>query len=178
MINHLISIRELRPDDSQVIADAFTVQGWNKPVSKYEKYWREQTEGKRTVLVAGYEGAFAGFLTVVWESDYPPFREAHIPEIVDFNVLIKFRRRGIGTALMDTVENLIANQSDTAGIGVGLMSDYGNAQIMYVKRGYIPDGRGINANGQWLKYGDQLTIDDDVALYWTKPVDRTNKNGR
>lgn len=174
MINHLISIHELRPDDSPVIADAFTAQGWNKPVSQFERYWQEQTEGKRNVLVAEFEGAFAGYLTVVWESDYPPFQEAHIPEIVDFNVLIKYWRRGVGTVLMDSAEKLISGRSDIAGIGFGLMSDYGKAQIMYVKRGYIPDGRGIFAYGQWLKYEDQLNIDDEVALYLTKSVKKTS----
>ena len=82
--------------------------------------------------------------------------------------MIKFQRRGIGTALMDAAEKRIAQHADVAGIGVGLMTDYGNAQMLYVKRGYIPDGCGIFARGHWLTYGDQITIDDDVVLYLTK----------
>jgi GNAT superfamily N-acetyltransferase len=174
MSTHLISIRELKAEDCLVMANAFTAQGWNKPASKFEQYLAEQKIGQRLALIAEFEGAFAGYLTVVWESDYPPFREASIPEIVDFNVLLKYRRRGIGTVLMDSAEKSISGRSDIAGIGVGLMSDYGNAQILYVKREYIPDGRGIYANGRWLEYGDQLTVDDDVTLYLTKTVGKTS----
>lgn len=173
---HLISIRELTPDDCPVIANAFSAQGWNKPLSQYERYWQEHSTGQRVVLIAEFQGSFAGYVTVVWVSDYPPFQVAHIPEIVDFNVLMKFQRRGVGSALLLTAEELIATRSTTVGIGVGLMSDYGNAQILYAKRGYIPDGRGIYASGQWLKYGDQVTINDDVTLYMTKFVGKAEEN--
>lgn len=37
-------------------------------------------------------------------------------------------------------------QSDTIGIGFGLYADYGTAQRMYIKRGFVPDGRGIMYN--------------------------------
>lgn len=166
----MIEIRELLPTDCQPISAAFAAQGWDKPMAQYERYWQESQKGKRVVLVAFVEGVFAGYVTIVWESDYPPFREANIPEIVDFNVLLALQRQGIGTALLDSAEALISQRSNTAGIGVGLMSDYGKAQILYVKRGYIPDGRGIFAHGRWLAYGDQLQVDDDIALYLTREL--------
>jgi len=96
------------------------------------------------------------------------FREAGIPEIADFNVLIKYQRKGIGTRLMDEAERRIAQRSSIAGIGVGLTSDYGAAQVLYVKRGYVPDGHGICSDGQSLEYGEQISIDDDLVLYLTK----------
>ena len=37
-----------------------------------------------------------------------------------------------------------AQRSDHAGIGFGLYADYGAAQRLYIKRGYIPDGRGAH----------------------------------
>jgi GNAT superfamily N-acetyltransferase len=164
----MIAIRELIEADCNLISAAFSQQGWNKPVAQYQKYWWESLLGRRTVLVAEYDQDFAGYVTIVWESDYPPFREAQIPEIVDFNVLINYQRHGVGTALMDEAERRIAQRSNKVGIGVGLMTDYGNAQILYAKRGYLPDGRGIFGHGRWLAYGEQITIDDDVALYLTK----------
>lgn len=43
------------------------------------------------------------------------------PEIVDFGVLEKYRRHGIGSKLMDIVEQLAAGYSDTVYLGVGLV---------------------------------------------------------
>ena len=164
----MISIREMDKKDVQTVATAFSAQGWQKPIEQYEAYLQETIAGIRVVLLAEFAGMFAGYLSIVWESKYSPFRDAGIPEIVDFNVLLKYQRRGIGTALMDEAERRIRKCSEIAGISVGLMADYGNAQILYVKRGYLPDGRGICRHGHWLSYGDQLTMDDDVALYLTK----------
>jgi hypothetical protein len=51
---------------------------------------------------------------------------------------------------------------------VGLFSDYGSAQIMYIKRGYVPDGKGIFKINSYIKFGETITIDDDVNLYFIK----------
>ncbi len=113
---------------------------------------------------------FAGYLTVVRDSDYPPFVEASVPEIRDLNVLPLFRRRGIGTCLMDETERRIATRSATAGIGVGMTSDYGAAQQMYVLRGYVPDGRGLCAHEKPVNWGDIILVDDDLVLFLTKSL--------
>jgi len=163
-----IYIREMNESDPTLIEEAFRLQSWNKPASQYEGYLQESHEGKRVNLVAEYKGEFGGYVTIVWDSGYPPFREGGIPEIVDFNVLIKFRRLGIGTVLMDEAENRIAARSAVAGLGVCLHSDYGAAQVLYAKRGYVPDGRGLYWKGRYLKYGDQVTVDDDLVIYLIK----------
>ena len=169
-MNKKIFIRELAESDCQLIADAFAAQGWDKPASQYLRYWQESIENKRVVLIAEYGGQFAGYGTIVWESDYPPFREANIPEIVDFNVLIKFRRLKIGTALMDEAEKRIAVHSALAGLGVCLHTDYGAAQVLYARRGYVPDGRGVFYHGRYPTYWEQVTIDDDLCLYLTRQL--------
>lgn len=71
---------------------------------------------------------------------------------------------------MDKSENIIKERSEIAGIGVGLFSDYGNAQILYAKRGYIPDGKGIYNSHRYIERGDTVIIDDDVALYLIKKL--------
>ena len=91
------------------------------------------------MLLALLSGEVAGYLTVDWQPAYPPFRQEGIPEIQDFNVLPPLRRRGIGGRLMDEAERRIAERASVAGIGVGMFGDYGAAQRMYVKRGYVPD---------------------------------------
>jgi GNAT superfamily N-acetyltransferase len=163
-------IRLLESSDIPEIVDAFQQLGWNKPASQYQHYLMEQSIGLRHVFVAFLEGRFAGYLTICWHSLYEPFRNESIPEIVDFNVLPKFRRQGIGTQLMDVAENAIAKVHPMAGIGVGLDPDYGAAQRLYVLRGYVPDGRGLHYQDHYVKYSEQITVDDELALYLTKEL--------
>lgn len=156
-----------------MISAAFSLQGWNKPTEQYQQYFNEIQAGTREVLVAEAEDEFAGYLTIVWESHYPPFLEAGIPEIVDFNVLKKFQRQGIGSMLMDAAEARIFERSPLAGIGVGLAPGYGEAHVLYVKRGYVPDGRGVTSHGRYILYGDVIVVDDDLVLYFTKRLQPT-----
>ncbi len=165
-----IQIREMTEADPSVLSKAFNDQGWNKPASQYTCTLQESQEGRRVNLVAEHKGEFAGYVTIVWESNYPPFLAASIPEIVDFNVLMKFRRLGIGTKLMDEAERLISLRSPVAGLGVCLHADYGAAQVLYARRGYVPDGRGVFYRGRHPVYGEQVKIDDDLTLYLTKQL--------
>jgi ribosomal protein S18 acetylase RimI-like enzyme len=163
-----ITIRKMYESDPKVISDAFLKQGWEKPVDLYLKYLEEQKNGQRVSLVAEVKDDFAGYVNIIWQSDYPYFREHHIPEIQDFNVLVKYRRRGIGTMLMDKSEEIIRERSEISGLGVGLFSDYGAAQSLYINRGYVPDGKGIFKNGEYLQYGQQVVVDDDLILFFVK----------
>lgn len=163
-------IRSLEASDIPQIAGAFEELGWNKPGSQYERYLVEQKLEIRNVHVAFVEGQFAGYLTICWTSGYEPFRARNIPEIVDFNVLPKFRRMGIGTQLMDLAEREIARVSPVAGIGVGMTPDYGAAQRLYILRGYIPDGLGLHWQHHHVQYGELVRVDDDLALYLTKDL--------
>lgn len=171
-----LQIRLLEAVDIEPIAKAFDVLGWNKPLAQYARYLLEQQMGKRIVFVAHLKDTFAGYLTIVWEPDYPPFREGNIPEIQDFNVLPQFRRQGIGSRLMDTAEQTVAVHSAIVGIGVGMYPDYGAAQRLYVLRGYVPDGRGLFSSGAWVKPAMQVVVDDDLVLYFTKRL-MTGMNG-
>ena len=165
-----VAIRFLRAEDVEPIARAFQQLGWHKPAAQYQNYLRAQQEGRRIVPVAFVDDEFAGYLNVVWRSDYPPFQAERIPEIQDFNVLPHVRRRGIGSRLMDEAEQLIAQRSILAGIGVGLTADYGAAQRLYVVRGYVPDGRGLMWRNQPVSYGAQVTVDDALTLHLVKRV--------
>ena len=164
------SIQLLENKNIPEITEAFQQLGWNKPALQYERYLMEQSLGLRHVYVAFVKGEFAGYLTICWHSLYEPFRKENIPEIVDFNVLPQFRQQGIGTQLLDKAENEIAKVSSVAGIGVGITPDYGAAQRLYVLRGYVPDGRGLHYRGHYIKHGEKITIDDNMALYLTKKL--------
>ena len=127
-----ITIRLLEEQDIPVICSAFEKAGWHRPPLILENYLFEQVKGTRVVFVAFTNDEFTGYVTVKWKSDYPPFAEKGIPEIVDLNVLPPFQRRRIASALVDKAEELIYQRSPIAGIGVGLYADYGPAQRMYV----------------------------------------------
>jgi GNAT superfamily N-acetyltransferase len=164
----MLRIAPLTSRETGEIADSFAALGWNKPVAQYERYLSEQESGARDCLVARMDGKFCGYVTIVWQPDYPPFREASIPEIQDFNVLPDFRRRGIGSRLMDEAERIVFARSPTVGIGFGLHHDYGAAQRLYVLRGYVPDARGITSHGTRVNWGDTVKVDDDLVLYLVK----------
>ena len=163
-------LRKIQYADCQKISNAFKEQGWNKPVSQYKAYVKNQERGERDIIIAEINGEFAGYLTIKWESDYKPFAKKGIPEIVDFNVLKKYQRLGIGTSLMDEAESRIKKISDYAGIGFGVYQDYGAAQILYINRGYKPDGKGLVKDSIPLQYGDAIIIDDSIVFCLTKKL--------
>ena len=71
---------------------------------------------------------------------------------------------------MDEAERKVSERSGVAGIGVGMSPDYGAAQRLYVRRGYVPDGRGLTSKGSPVKPGDEITVDDALVLYLTKTL--------
>jgi hypothetical protein len=71
---------------------------------------------------------------------------------------------------MDKAESEIAKVSSSAGIGVGMTPDYGAAHRLYILRGYVPDGRGLHYKDHQLAYGEGTTVDDELALFFTKAL--------
>ena len=165
-------VRLLADDDPEVISSAFTAAGMNKNATRYREYLADQEAKTRVCFVATAESAPVGYLTVNWTPTYPPFAEGRIPEIQDLNVLPAFRRTGVATLLLDRAEEEIACRSDVAGIGVGLHPGYNQAQRLYVKRGYVPDGRGLTYRNQFVTEGMRVTLDDDLLLHLTKQLER------
>jgi GNAT superfamily N-acetyltransferase len=163
-----VQIRLLAVNDPETISVAFKNIGWGKPAAQYQQYLAEQAAGTRICLVATVAQEFAGYVTVNWTPTYAPFLELNIPEIQDLNVLPAFRRRGIGTLLLDRAEHEIASRSSIAGIGVGLHPGYNQAHRLYAKRGYVPDGRGVTYRDRYVQEGMQVVLDDDLVLHLTK----------
>lgn len=115
---------------------------------------------------------FAGYVTLKWQSDYKIFADDNIPEISDLNVLPSFRKKGIGSALIEKCETYAVKRSNIVGIGVGLYPDYGAAQRLYIKRGYIPDGHGATYNYEYVTPGKEYPLDDDLVLWFTKKLNK------
>ncbi len=161
-------------DDIPTIVSAFSQIGWNKSASIFEEYLKEAEAGERLVWVAFVHDQFAGYVTLKWQSQYGSFASDHIPEVMDLNVLPPFRKAGVGSMLLDIAEKEAATKSDLIGIGVGLYAGhdggYGSAQRLYVKRGYVPDGRGVTYNYQPTIPGNSYPLDDDLVLWFMKKL--------
>jgi GNAT superfamily N-acetyltransferase len=160
----------LSENDPAMISNAFRSIGWGKPVAQYQRYLAEQTTGSRVCFVARADGQFAGYVTVNWTPTYPGFAKLKVPEIQDLNVVPGFRRRGIGSRLLDRAEEEIALRCSIAGIGVGLHPGYNEAQRLYVKRGYIPDGCGVTYRDRYVEEGKHVALDDDLVLHLVKDL--------
>ena len=166
-----VVIRNMKEADASIFVDEYTAQGWHDDVDGYLMRLRDQAEGKCVALTAEYKGRPAGGLYLYLNAPEGPFKDKGWPEIVDFNVLKKYQRKGIGNRLMDVAEQIAAQHADAVCLGVGLSREYGTAQRMYVKRGYIPDGSGVwYQDKQCVQYESVCTIDDDLVLFLSKKL--------
>lgn len=135
-------IRQMIEQDIDALAHAFV--SWNKPHDQYERYFAENGSGERITLIAFVDNVVAGYGNLLWQSDYELFRDADIPEINDLNTLEPYRGRGIASAIIKECERIAAEHGKPViGIGVGMTSDYANAQRLYPKLGYQSDARGV-----------------------------------
>jgi ribosomal protein S18 acetylase RimI-like enzyme len=155
-----VYIRGLRATDIESMHSAFTALGLNRPRAQFERYLDEQSRGLRSVLLALPEEIFAGYVTISWMR-YPP-------ELQDLNVLPQFRRRGIGSELLSRAETLAKTRSACITLQVGLTADYGPAQKLYLKRGYITEGDGLKYKDRSIEYGEYVKADDDLTLRLSK----------
>lgn len=165
-----IHLRQLTQPDIQPIVAKFKEHNWLKPSSTFEVYLAEQKQDERIIWLAFYQDSFAGYVTLKWLSSYPSFRDQNIPEIMDLNVLPPYRGRGIGSCLLDRAEHEVAKKNTLCGLGVGLYDDYGQAQRLYVERGYLPDGRGATYHYNYVEPGGSYAVDDDLVLWLTKKL--------
>lgn len=170
----ILLIRDMKAEDAQIITEEEIAQGWHQTIDKYLTRLEHQKQGLCISLIAEYKGNIAGYINIYKRYVEGPYGGRDLPEIVDFGVLEKYRCKGIGTALMDQAELIAGQYADMVYLGVGLHSGYGNAQRMYAKRGYIPDGSGVWYGNSVCPPYRQCCNDDDLILYMSKELDRTS----
>lgn len=164
-------IRNMEEADARAFFDEYTAQGWHPSMDVYRMRLKDQAEGECVALTAVYRGQPAGAVYLYRTAKEGPFKGKGWPIIVDFSVLEKYQRKGIGTRLMDAAEQIAKQYADTVCLGVGLHDGYGNAQRMYVKRGYIPDGSGVwYRDKPCIQYETVCTVDDDLVLFLSKQL--------
>lgn len=165
------TIRGLEAGDLTRIAAIEGGPAWNADAGLWQRYLADVAQGSRIVLLASEGDDVVGYGTLLWTSDYPPFKAAGIPEINNLVVAQSARGGGIATAMIGEFERLAASARCAAiGLGVGLYADYGAAQRLYVRLGYQPDGRGITYREKPVVPDQSVRVDDDLVLWLTKTL--------
>lgn len=165
-----LTIRDMEPGDPAVFTAEELAQGWTASEEKLQNRLLAREQGRAVCLTAVYRGAPAGYVHVYPDAQTGAFGGQGLPEIVDFAVLEKYRRRGIGGKLMDAAEAVAARYANRVCLGVGLHSGYGSAQRMYIRRGYLFDGSGVWYQDQVCPPYSPCRNDDELTLYLSKPL--------
>jgi len=145
----------------------------------YEKIGHKETGYFERCFDEGYDifiirdgDADAGFCVLNFTPLYSLYRKMGFPELQDLNVLPEFRRRGLAAALIDHCETAArVRGAGGVGISVGLTRDYGAAQRLYVKKGYIPDGFGATYEREPVAAHAMHRVDDNLCLMLYKTLD-------
>lgn len=140
--------------------------------SYFERSLDEQAAAKRLVFIYSSEdGKVLGYTHYNRLPKYAPFRRFNIPEIQDLYVSPDHRQLGIGRALIAACEaQAVADGHQEIGIGVGIISEFGNAQRLYAKCGYVPDGAGIVYEREPFQTGQIRPLDDLWCLMLVKQL--------
>ena len=163
------SIRKMQESDIKDLSRGFTSQGWPSREEILTRYFKEQESGEREVLIADLTSAVAGYITILPDAKQGPFA-GRAPELSDFNVFEPFRNQGIGNQLLEGAEKRVKFVSSKVTLGVGLHLGYGPAQRLYIKRGYIPDGTGVQYRNKTLEMNATSQNNDDLVLYLVKEL--------
>ncbi len=162
----MINIREATRDDIPLLYRLYDTIG-----KKDDGYFEDALNRDIQILIASFEGDECGFCLLNYEPRYSLYKRLGIPEIQDLNVIPSHRRKGVATAIIKWCEGLARAKGCTQiGIAVGLFKDYGPAQILYIKLGYVPDGNGITCDREGVKPYAPYLIDDDLSLMLIKPL--------
>lgn len=139
--------------------------------SYFETAFQEQLDKKRLIFLARANDVLVGYAHLNFFPQYVPFLRLGIPEIQDIVVHPEHRRRGVGGQLMsDCEEKAREYLLSDIGIGVGVTGQFGAAQRLYHRMGYVPDGNGAVFDRVPVQSGDIRPIDDRLCLMLIKQL--------
>lgn len=168
-----IALREMMASDIEALVERFCFPWTTKEqtIEKWTRYLREHQKEKRTVYLIENEEQIIGYASLLYSSNYAHFKDSDIPEIHDVWILENFRKLGFASMLIRHIEKMAQEKGyKQIGLSVGLYQDYGPAQILYYKLGYIPDGNGVTYKALNVVPGQQYPVDDDLLLWLTKSL--------
>ena len=161
-----ISTRRATADDIPALNRVARVLG-----AVREDTYFQRCIAERHIFVAEIDGAITGYGQLNFSPLYRGFSVQDMPEIQDVCVLPEFRNRGCATAIITRCEAEAHTAGKTAvGISVGLTGDYGPAQRLYVRLGYVPDGAGITHEDVAVTRGGMYRADDALTLKMVKSL--------
>ena len=159
------------PDDRDHIRALESILQSRTEFNFVDLLFKSMAAGERSIIIGFIDDRAAGYVVLNWMPTYNIFARLNIPELQDLNVLADDRRHGLGAALVTACENLArARKCSEIGLAVGLTQNYGAAQRLYVRMGYMPDGQGISYDRQNVKPGDKHLVDDDLCLMMVKSL--------
>ncbi len=169
------SIRQMTEPDIPVLVALASAGGHFIESDYFETAFQEQTDNKRIVLLAhagdGVGDRLVGYVHLNFFPQYAPFLRLGIPEIQDLFVHPDARRQGVGEQFIHACERAAAERGATdIGIGVGVTGEFGSAQRLYTRLGYIPDGAGAVFERIPVSTGDVRPIDDRLCLMLFKSL--------
>lgn len=165
-----VLVRDMCAEDARLLFEMEREARYGDAENRFPGRVSDAAAGKCAALVAEADGLPIGYVHVYWESDEGPFAGTGVPCIEDFGVLMKYRRHGAGTLLMDIAEKLAAARSERVWLAVGLHHWYGPAQRMYGKRGYVPDGTGVWYKGKVCPAYAPCENNDELLMYLVKKL--------
>jgi len=159
-----IKIHLVTDDELPSLIDWFSTNYYDNREAA-ELHFAEHIDGQGATLLATHGDEIAGYVTVgiSWLKK--------IPLIADFAVMEPYQRHGLGSRLLDLAEIYIKeNLGDQVVLWVPIVSAFGPAQRLYVKRGYVPDGNGVVKEGVSVKEGEVHTFDHSLHLCLVKDL--------
>ncbi len=165
-------IKEFNSDNLDRFQDMLGKFGFYIDHDYYERCFDRHKNGDIVIVLAEQIGGeYIGYCILNWQPKYAYFKKCNIPEIQDLNVLSRYRRRGVGRALIEYCEGAARSKGHKEmGIAVGMDSSFGAAQRLYVKMGYVPDGAGLCYDRKPVAVGEFKPIDENLSLMMIKAL--------
>lgn len=165
----------VKPIENQAQADNLAKLLYKNGIFREENYFlqcfNEYKKGNREFFIASQDNKIIGYCFLNYKPKYPLFKKLGIAEIQDILVLPEYRRKGTATNLIKYCEDFARKRNmSQIGISVGVSSEFGTAQILYAKLGYIPDGNGVSYDRESVKNGEFRPVDENLCLMMIKQL--------
>lgn len=164
-----IDVRIMDYDDIPLICKADNDESESN-VAYLKNQLDNQNKKECSALLALYNGEIAGYVFLYYECRWGGLANCGLPCVIDLIVFEKYRKNGIATALMDIAEDMAKDHSNKVYLDVCLNSEYGPAQRLYVKRGYVPDGKGVYYEEKVCETNAICKNDDELTLCLVKEL--------
>ena len=164
-----IDIRKMNYDDIPLICKADHDES-ERNITYIKNQLVNQEKQECSALIALYHGKVAGYVFLYYKCRWGGLANCNVPGVVDLIVFEEYRQKGIATNLMNVAEDIAKKYSNKVYLDVCLSSEYGPAQRLYIKRGYIPDGKGVYYEERVCETDAVCKNNDELTLCLVKEL--------